>query len=1171
MAEPERANPRSMDRARTTAQEPLPVSVRVQLRPVKNPYVGPVAFEREDGPLFFGRDREAESLVSLIISKGVVLFYAQSGAGKTSLINARLIPQLEARGFEVLPVARVGGEIAAGMSPENVYVFNALSYLSGLSQEDWSDLEDKSLQAFLERDLAGEEEEIPPRLLVLDQFEEILTSHPERREDREGFFRQLRQALAADPLLSVVFVIREDHIAGLDRFASLLPGRLRARLRMERLRYEDAITAIRRPAEEAGRPFAENVAEALADNLRQERVAGEQRTIAGEFVEPVQLQVVCVQLWENLRDRPGQEITRTDVDAFGDVNRALESFYEAAVEHVTRRTEVPEAQLRRWFGATLITPSRIRSQVDREPDGTGGLPNEAIDRLVDEHLIRAEKVRGGSWYELVHDRFIEPILASNERWIPEHVPLAAAARKAEQAGYDPSFLYRDKQLDEAREWAKANPTLVTDLERRFLQESGALQRDQDKARAVRRFWLLASALGVLLLVVVGLLAVLVQFQIANARQRIITALKDLDSDPQQSLRTALKAADMFLAAPAITPELEPLLREGLHAFRKRPIWARQSEPISTFAWSTDGRRLVTADENGDMRVWDAESGEVLLCLPREIPDIVLLAANREATRLAIFDWHGGAQIRGTAPPEELRLSEAPGQVNAASFSPDGNYLATGYEDAPLRLWDPVTGSLVAMPGNDTEVLYSLTFSPDSQSLATAGADGTVRLWDVTSLSEGRLNESTTLPAHSAAVNAVVFSPDGVRVASASDDKTARLWNRETSERRIFRHDGKVLDVVFSRDGDYLVTVTLDRTGRVWNLHRPSEVMRFRIQEEYALAPGGRLLAQSGADGFEALELLPEDVPTLTGHEDSVLAVCFDRGGQRLATAGADSTVRVWDAQSTTLLRTLPGHEARINAVAFNVEGTFVAGAGDDRTARIWDASSGKELHTLPGHGDAVTGVVFSPDGHLVTAGRDRQVRVWDAGSGQPLREWSTGSPIHAVAISPDGRFLATAQGDGTAVTWHLDSGRQERSFAGHGNSVTAVAFGPRGDRLATGSADHTVKIWDRRSGEPPLTIDSHSKAVQAVAFSSDGLRLATADLDEVLLWAADSGEQLSTLPDRREPVRAVAFSPDGSRLASAGDDGMVRLDPARLQDLIEMAERRSEPGGDGSFMGNDQK
>ena len=173
--------------------------------------------------------------------------------------------------------------------------------------------------------------------VIVDQFEEIITAHSERWQEREGFFRQLNQAMLDDPNLWVVLTLREDYVAALDPYAPLVADRLRARFYMERMGVAGALEAVRRPAElealgDRRRPFAPGVAEQLVDNLRQMRVPGQQSTVPGPNVEPVQLQVVCYQLWENLAGGTGgTQITLDDLAQAGDVDRALTQYYEDTI------------------------------------------------------------------------------------------------------------------------------------------------------------------------------------------------------------------------------------------------------------------------------------------------------------------------------------------------------------------------------------------------------------------------------------------------------------------------------------------------------------------------------------------------------------------------------------------------------------------------------------------------------------------------------------------------------------------------------------------------------------------------------------------------------------------------------------------------------------------------
>jgi hypothetical protein len=384
-----------------------------------NPYIGPRPFERSDRDRFFGRARETRDLLSLILAERMVVFYAPSGAGKTSLLNTQIVPALQQEGFTVLPVARMGSAVSRGMtaaSISNIFVFNALLSLAEPHGE-MSQLRAQTLFGYL---AAVADDEHPP-IMIFDQFEEIFTTHRDRPQDTREFFEQLRVALHDIPRLGVVLVLREDHLADLESYAPLLPKRLKTRFRMDLLGYDGALEAVRKPAQIAGCAYGTGVAERLVDDLRRVQLAAAETSSAGNTlnpcVEPVQLQVVCRRLWDNLPEREERIVTLAEIEQFGNIDRALTDFYEDVLHHTTQATKVSEGQLRRWFGTELITPLKTRGLALRGKAETNGLPNKAVDALERQHLIRSETRAGAEWYELVHDRLVAPIVISNAAWV----------------------------------------------------------------------------------------------------------------------------------------------------------------------------------------------------------------------------------------------------------------------------------------------------------------------------------------------------------------------------------------------------------------------------------------------------------------------------------------------------------------------------------------------------------------------------------------------------------------------------------------------------------------------------------------------------------------------------------------------------------------------------------
>ncbi|HNT76386.1 MAG TPA: SUMF1/EgtB/PvdO family nonheme iron enzyme [Anaerolineae bacterium] len=499
-----------------------------------NPYIGPRPYQRGESANFFGREREGQELAWLILAEQAVLFYAQSGAGKTSLLNARVIPTLEQKGVRVLPVARVGSGLPASIAPakvDNVFVFSALLALAAETAIPLEALLEHTLLSYLQTcdrrpPTADGQPPVPnpqsllptprsplptphsPTLLILDQFEEIATTHRAQWEQAEGFFRQVREALDALPGLAVLFVLREDYVAELDPYIPLLPSALQARFRMTLPTRAQALEIVKGPAEKAGCAFAEDAAEKLVANLSHIKTASpppggiEGGGGIGQYVEPVQLQVVCQQLWDSLPEAVAADgvITWDEIKHYN-VDDALTAFYESALTQTCQSAGVAERRLRAWFSEALITPEERRGLALQSATETAGLPNAVVTLLEAHHLIRSEMRAGSRWYELSHDRLVPPIVKSNREWetAQDHThPWRPLARQW-QATRSETLLYRGRELAAAQAWLDAAaPGDVEPYEREFIQAGQQARR----ARARMRAWRTVTVAALTILVAV---------------------------------------------------------------------------------------------------------------------------------------------------------------------------------------------------------------------------------------------------------------------------------------------------------------------------------------------------------------------------------------------------------------------------------------------------------------------------------------------------------------------------------------------------------------------------------------------------------------------------------------------------------------------------------------------
>lgn len=271
---------------------------------------------------------------------------------------------------------------------------------------------------------------------------------------------------------------------------------------------------------------------------------------------------------------------------------------------------------------------------------------------------------------------------------------------------------------------------------------------------------------------------------------------------------------------------------------------------------------------------------------------------------------------------------------------------------------------------------------------------------------------------------------------------------------------------------------------------------------------------------------------------------FSSDGKKVVTAGADGSLRLWDAKTGKEKRRLDGHVGRAWTVAFAPDSRRVLSGGFDNTLRLWDLTTGREVRKFEGHKDYVRSVVFSRDGRwALSGGDDRTVRLWNVDTGKEEKEFKGHDHfVWCVALSRDGKLALSGSLDKTARLWDVETGLKKQLLKGHSDTVLAVAFSPDGRKALTGSTDKTLKLWDLANGSCLLTLAGHKGYVHSVAFSPDGRRILSAGADNsVRLWDAKTGEQIRVLEGHKDQVWHVAFSRDGRQALSTGQDATLRI------------------------------
>ena len=1153
--EPSRAL-HELERAILRQDAALETKASTEERVVLCPFKGLAPFGASDAAYFFGRERLVDDVVARLVDATFVGLIGSSGSGKSSLLNAGVLPAL------------AGGGLPGSAQWRRIAIRPGAHPLAALPAE--------------------------ADVLAVDQLEEVFTTCRDE-EERAAFLVELTRRARTSRI--VLVALRADfygRCAAYPAFAALLSTN---HVLLGAMKRDELAHAIEGPAERAGLEVERPLVDAL---------------VADVADEPGALPLLSTTLVELWRRREGRLLTFASYRDSGGVRGAVARLAEHAFAQLTEDEQrSARAVMLRLADEEDGAVVRRRVPLDELDVATDKSVARAVAVLTEARLLTVTE----GTVEVSH----ESLLAEWPRlrvWLDEdragrrlRAHLATSARDWNGRGRESADLYRGPRLAAALDWSADHGDELNALEREFLDVSRA-DHERDLAqqrRRNRRLRALLVGVAVLLVLAVAAGGVALVQRHAARHQATIALARQLGAEAVSEPRVDLA---MLLARQSValddTPETEGTLLATL--LRSPAVVSTFNYPFGarpqSLTLSPDGRSLAVTDNNSAVRVYDTRSRRARAFAPNfafgtpggYTPDGALLVDTGDNGGTPVMDVRAASDLRLVRRLQWSRVflhafrKGSVGGLAPVIVSSDGRFAYTAWDflrrdqsDGAgwVTRWSLATGRATSVPvgaagaltmgltSDDRRVVvvgtaratvldartlerlhsvplpttpfsHAAAVSPDGRTVALGTILGTVVFVDVHS---GAVRSA--LGAHGAGVSGVAFSPDGRRLVTGAEDGGVIVWDVASgnAENRLLGHASRVLGIAFSRDGQTMYTCSLDGAIFEWDL---GTTRRF-----------GALLQAPAVQSY------PPDVPSTPP-----LAVSHDgRFAVRVGTSG----VGVYAVQSVRQLSHLELRHGAVTSIAWSPTAPLVAVGGENGVLQLWNLDATprlvRSLHglrSINGQPESVEAVAFAPDGKTVVAGdvnhtpdntpfRYGAVAAWSVATGK--LEWlkrNRDGWVCTVAFSPGGSVLAVAQEQGRVRLRDVRSGRVLRTITLYGGSAMnalladAAAFG-RDGTLATGTWAGIVQLWKPftgvEQGRPTLVA---AAPVASIAFDPAKPLFATAGGSDgiVKLWSSTTLRQFgANFPRVSGQWGNAQFTPDGSKLVVIWKDGHAAVWP----------------------------